>query len=377
VAEPDGLVPIEGEWPEPARVKDEEQPGGYDMTSGPPTWTEPLPPPPPRGEGYGLAVGDLPPPPPPATEPNAEPFAVEEAGPALPREPFLPADFQKELDLHHQPPPPPPPFPLWSGLYTFPWRKANAGVWFYLSLNFSLLAVIFTTFALLVEIGGVAMIAIPLLLPVMGFIFFWTGIYAASCFLAIVEDTAAGNDQVAWPKGGGLVDGLGKFIVFLWLGGSGLIPVWIFWVAGGGMAATDDFFWVVAVLPGIVLFPVQLLSVLTAGSWWSLLDRRIIVGLLTKPLALMLMCVPPLILITPCIWLGQLIIVRANFPVAIVAGFVWAAFLLIYARILGRTGWLLIGTGLKKKSGKKRPRRPKLEASQAGWGDSPEESGQV
>jgi hypothetical protein len=374
--QPDDLVPIEDEWPEPAQVKDEVQPGAYELAAQPPSWPEPPAPPPLRGQGYDLATGNLPAPPPPSVELNATPFAVE-APASVPTRPSSLIDYQKELDLLHQPPPPPPPFPLWSGLYTFPWRKRNVGVWFYLGLNLSLLAVILTTFALLIEIGGVAMIGIPLLLPVMGFIFFWSGIYASGCFLAVVEDTSAGNDEVTWPRDGGLVDGLGKFVFFLWLGGCGLAPVWIFWVAHGGVTATNDFSWVVAVLPGVLLFPIQLLSVLTAGSWWSLIDLRIVGGLLTKPRALFLMCLPPVALITPCIWIAQLIVVRANFPVAIVAGFIWSAFTLIYARILGRTGWLLTGIGLGAKAIRKTPRRRKLEVGQSGWGEGPDESDSV
>jgi hypothetical protein len=261
---------------------------------------------------------------------------------------------------------------MWSGLYTFPWRQGNRGVWFYLGLNFSLLACIAAVMVLCMHTGGVVMIAVPLLIPVMGFIFFWTGIYTSSCFLAAVEDTAAGNDDVTWPKSGGLVDGLGKLFFFVWLGGCGLIPVGIFWVANGGMESPNDFTWVWSLLPGLILFPVQLLSVLTVGAWWAVLDRRIIVGLLTTPRALILMCLPPLVLIIPCIWLGQHIILHHNLLVAAAAGFVWSAFMLIYARILGRTGWLLIGTGVRKK-GTKKLRRPRLEASQAGWGESPEE----
>jgi hypothetical protein len=367
--DPGDLVPIEDEWPEPAQVKDEEQPGGYRFASGPPTWTEPPAPPAPRGQGYELAIGDLPISPPAVPELGGESFGALESGPASRPSPVLPSEFQKELDLRYRPPPPPPRFPMWSGLYTFPWHQANLGVWFWLGLNFSVLACIAAVMVLILHEGGVVLIAIPLLIPVMGFIFFWTGIYASGCFLAAVEDTAAGNVEVTWPKSGGLLDGLGKLFFFVWLGGCGLIPVGVFWVANGGMEAPGDFTWVVALLPGLLLFPVQLLSVLTAGSWWALLDRRIIVGLLTRPRALILMCIPPLVLVVPCIWLGQQIVVRGNLLLAVVAGFVWSAFMLIYARILGRTGWLLTSTGAKKKNGKRKSRRPKLAASQPGWGD--------
>jgi hypothetical protein len=375
--EPGDLVPIEDEWPEPALVKDEQQPGGYGFAATPPTWPEPPAPAPPKGQGYDFATGDLQIPPPPAPELSAESFAAEQPSPESRPSPVLPSEFQKELDLLHQPPPPPPPFPMWSGLYTFPWREGNRGVWFCLGLNFSILALIAAVMALILQIGGLVLIAIPLLLPVMGFIFFWTGIYASGCFLAAVEDTAAGNDQVTWPKGGGLVDGLGKLAFFVWLGGCSLIPVGIFWVANGGLEAPHDFTWVWAVLPGLVLFPVQLLSVLTVGSWWAILDRRIIIGLLTTPRALLLMCLPPLVLIVPCTWLAQQIALRGNLLLAVAAGFVWSAFMLVYARILGRTGWLLIGTGAKRKTSKKKSRQPRLETTQAGWGDTPDQSGYV
>jgi hypothetical protein len=261
---------------------------------------------------------------------------------------------------------------LWDGIYTFPWRPANLGVWFFLALNFSFLAVLVMAMVLLLATGGVVTIGVPLLIPLLGLGCFWTGIYASGCFLALVEDTAAGNDQVVWPKGGGLVDGLGRFLYLLWLGGCGFIPALVFWVAGGEVGSTEDLTWVLSVMPGLVLFPVELLSALTADSWWILLDRRIVIGFLRKPHALMLVCLPALALIVPCLWLTRLVIIRANLLAALGAGLGWATFLLLYGRLLGRAGWILIGSGFKQKSSRSKARRPRVQVSTSPGGWDPE-----
>jgi hypothetical protein len=367
------LVPIEEEWPEPARIEQSEEGPSYSMTTRPPQWEEPQPSPPPTGAGYALAESIIPLAPAPSVIPPCEtPYEMTEITAAtLPVDPGL-ADPGREAELIRQPPPPPPRFVLWTGLYGFPWRQENLGVWFYLGVNFSLLAIIGTAMLLLFILGGAYMIGVPLLLPFAGFVFFWTGIYVTTCFLAIVEDTAAGNDQVSWPKGGGLIDGLGKLVFCLWMGGCSFAPVALIWMTQWDKVAQVDLGLILALLPGLVLFPIQLLSVLTADSWWKLIDSRVVFGLLRKPSALFLMCVPSLILLTPCVWLNQMLLNQPNFLVAVGSGFVWSAFVLIYGRILGRTGWILTDGGVRKRLGKKKPRLPKTMSSQPGWGHDDE-----
>jgi hypothetical protein len=361
------LVPVEEDWPEPAQLKDEETGSRYDLATGPVTWTDAVPEPAPRDDAYDLTdrLPDLPPPAPPPAE---ESYAMHAAH-VVPDAPASDLVDHKEVELlTREAPLPPPPHPLWSGIYTFPWRPENLGVWFYLGLNLTLLALMATAMVAILNVGGVVTIAVPLLIPLLGLVFLWTGIYASGCFLATVEDTAAGNDKVAWPQGGGLVDGLGKFLFLFWLAGCGGVPAFLFWLGNAGRAEPGDPQWIWPLIPGVVLFPILVLSALTADSWWMLLDPKVIVSLLRKPLALLLMTVPALFLLLPCVWISYVIVTRPNFLLAAAAGWVWSAFLLIYGRILGRTGWLLIRGRVKKRSGKRKAKAVRPQTAGQGWG---------
>ncbi len=387
--EPLGLVPIEEEWPEPARLVDRDERSAYGLAAEAPVQPRPAATPPSAGT-FAFAPGEEPlPRAAPAAEEQAYPVHSPEVAP-LPKEAALPTAAEVD-ELLPSPPPPPPPYPLWSGLYTFPWRPENLGVWFFQALNFSLLAVLVTAMILLFQAGGVVRIGVPLLIPVVTFVFFWTGIYASGCFLANVEDTAAGNDQVTWPKGGGLLDGLGRFTYLMVIAGISLIPVGLIITAAPETASVSghpgvadghghppdaapglSLWWLLPLTPWVLLFPILLLSSLTSGFWWSVLDGRIVGGLLRRPGALFLACVPSLVLTGVSVGLAQSVLLRPNFAVAAGAGFVWSAALLIYGRLLGRAGWILSEA---RRRGKRRPPKPykgKAEpVAGAGWGELP------
>ncbi len=390
--EPLGLVPVEEEWPEPAQLVDREEHSSYGLAAETTPRPQPLAAPPPAADTFAFAPGDEPPPRPEPAIVEEQAYAVHAPeGTALPKEAALPTADEVE-ELLPSPPPPPPPYPLWSGLYSFPWRADNLGVWFFQSLNFSLLAILVMAMILLFRVGGVVMIGVPLLIPVVGFVFFWTGIYASSCFLANVEETAAGNDRVSWPKGGGLIDGLGRFGYLVMIAGISFIPVLFLVTASveaGGAGVADghghppgaepglNLWWVLPLTPWLLLFPILLLSSLTSGLWWSLLDGRIVGGLFRRPGALFLVCVPSLLLVGVSLGLAQSMLLRPNFLLAVAAGFVWSAALLIYGRLLGRAGWIISEARLTRGRGKRRPKRPydgKAESVPGeGWGELPAE----
>jgi hypothetical protein len=366
-AEPMGLAPVEEEWPEPAQLKEDEGRAQYDLARGPIPWEETPPAPPPRDDAYELTdrLPDLPPPGPTPTE---ESYAVDAASASSAPQASALVDPKQVEELMREAPLTPPAHPLWSGIYAFPWRPENLGVWFYLGLNLSLLAIMATAMVALLNIGGAVTIGVPLLIPLMGLVFLWTGIYGAGCFLATVEDTAAGNDRVVWPQGGGLVDGLGRFLFVFWVAGCGGFPAVLFWLGNPGHAKPGDLEWILPLIPGVLLFPTVMLSALTADSWWMLLDIKIVFGLLRKPPALLLVSVPTMVLLLPCVFLGYSIVTRPNLLLAMGAGWVWSAFLLIYGRILGRTGWLLIRGRIKRRGGKKKGRVVKGAREEVGWG---------
>ncbi len=368
------LLPIEDEWPEPAQVVDAEGPENYQLATGPVAWARPTPLPEPEGERYTLAEADAAPksraPASPVRfEPPAEPYTMADAaetGP--PPERHLPTEAEVAR-LLPEPPPPPPRFPLFSGIYTFPWRPSNLIVWLANGLNFSVLALIASGIVYLFEQGGHMLIGVPILLSGAGVVFAWAGMYLANCFLAVVEDTANGNDAVTWPKSGGLLDGLGKFFYVLWIVGCAVIATALVWIARGASISSEDLGWVVSLLPFLILFPVLILSALAADAWWMLLDGKIIWNFLKKPHALALVIVPPLVLLSLCVYWTAQLAQQASILLPFGIGFAWATFVLLYGRILGRAGWILTESGVRKKSRhKSKPRartkqtRPASEA---------------
>jgi hypothetical protein len=371
------LVPIDDEWPEPARLAGEEERDKYELAKGPPTLPE-KPPAAPLEEGYGLAMGEGPLPPRVSKEEfEPEAFPVSPAPKVFSARKAVLPDPERVKELLPEPPPLPPPFPLWSGIYTFPWHQANLGVWFFQALNFSFMSLLVVVMLLFFDAGGVLVIGVILVIPMVALAFFWSGIYATNCFISNVEETAAGNNHVSWPKGGGLLDGMGKFIYLLWIIFCSAIPV-IFIAAaqrvsggstvssgkpgalnGGHPAAippTFDMEWLVPLLPWLLLFPVLLLSSLKGGWWWHVLDGNIAGGILRKPKALFLICVPPAFLIFPSVWLAQSIIVQRSISLAALSGLLWSTALLIYGRLLGRAGWILVGQGDPINQARKKPR---------------------
>jgi hypothetical protein len=199
----------------------------------------------------------------------------------------------------------------------------------------------------LFRMGGHALIGIPMLLAAGGVLFGWIGMYTANNFLATVEETACGNDAVTWPKGGGLLDGLGRFFYFIWIVGSAVIPTAAIWSAYGPGISDADYAWLPCLIPFLLIFPVLLLSALTADAWWMVLDVKIIGLFLMRPHAFFLVVVPPLALLSLCLVLSHRL---ASQPTALVIGgaaIAWSTFLLLYARLVGRAGWILTGSTMK------------------------------
>lgn len=174
--------------------------------------------------------------------------------------------------------------------------------------------------------------------------------YAAHCFLVIVDSTAAGMDEIPWPDE--------PFLDWLWKPPFllGLISIWAI-VSGGILfllapALTETWPGLIAVLFVAIwiFFPVSLYSSLSGHSvlyvlYWPLLRR---LGRRIPELVLLYLLTAPLL--AGGLWL---------FRQALTGGIWWLfladvllpAMLLVYARLLGRLGWLLASrTPLKSKA---------------------------
>ena len=100
--------------------------------------------------------------------------------------------------------PPAPPVEWWfaAGVFTFPWWPGAWARWMILAMLL-VPALVMSGIAALLG-GGLSLFSsllVYLIVPLI-WLWLWALSYAAGCFIAIVQDTGSGNDEVAnWPEG--------------------------------------------------------------------------------------------------------------------------------------------------------------------------------
>lgn len=193
--------------------------------------------------------------------------------------------------------------------------------------------------------------------------------YAAHCFFTVVQDTAAGNEEVSWP-GDLFLDWIRSAVVVIGLLAVSLAPAGFLarglgavWLPGQpGLR-----FFLMAVLSLWSVFPVVLLSIMSARSPWMLFKPAVIVQLVRLgPAALIFFLMSGLVggicagLAYLYLWLGQAWLLP-------VIAIVFSGSLLIYGRLLGRLAWLISRIHLPKDmpkraaiNSKRRQRKPSV-----------------
>jgi hypothetical protein len=182
--------------------------------------------------------------------------------------------------------------------------------------------------------------------------------YSGYSFLVTFINTTAGSDEIRWP-GDPLVDWVFKGWYLAWLA-----VVW----AAPALLVTSLFTpppWVYVLVVGAVvwlLFPITLLSSLSAGSLLVIL-RPIIIKLWLRHLGMaMAFYFVSGILLAICGGLFYYGVVN-RFVVLPVAAILGAFSMLVYARLLGRVGWIITWEDPATK--RKKEKRPALaEGSQ-------------
>jgi hypothetical protein len=175
--------------------------------------------------------------------------------------------------------------------------------------------------------------------------------YVAHCFLLVIEDTAAGNDEVIWPdeplydwimKGFYLVS-----VVAIWLAPLGVLARIL---KVNGASPTQFLSWFgLAIALLWLMFPISILSAMSSQSRWILLRWHVVWNLSRIPSAIaVLYLVSGLMLL---IVLSLAYFASANFQywVLLILGPLQAFCLLVYGRLIGRVGWLLQELRPKKK----------------------------
>ncbi len=182
--------------------------------------------------------------------------------------------FKKMLDEHGRMPakPRPPRWPLFSGVFDFPWRRGSLEKWIWLSIGAMLIAEMeLFGWSMGSRIGygagigaagpAVLSMLLQLLAGCLGVC--WAGVFIIN-LLAILGDTAAGADEVGhWPEAAAFVDWVGStFFVINSLALSVMAGQGLGWLL---RQAQVNGVYVMVSVP-VVLFPLLLLSMLEANS---------------------------------------------------------------------------------------------------------------
>ena len=185
--------------------------------------------------------------------------------------------------------------------------------------------------------------------------------YAAHSFLIVVESTAAGNDEVDWPDDP-ILDWVWKLFYVVWLYGIWLLPIWIIVNAIKPrmlLESPGPTFIAVACATFCLLFPISLLSSLSATSAWVPFHWQLFRRLIRQPRSVLTYYAVSALMLAGTGWLLSAALFSNSFFLVPLAAMVVAAVFLIEARLIGRIAWLASRTkvGSRKHSLPKKLRR--------------------
>lgn len=206
---------------------------------------------------------------------------------------------------------------------------------------------------------------------------------AAHCFIVTVQGTVAGIDRIRWANEL-FFDWITQALTLLGIASIWLIPVGLLSRALRATWLVDHptLRILIFAVPGLWLFfPMGLLSSLSSASRWQFVNAKVLGRMLRLTPQVFAFYVLTGVLVVAMAALGYVALITPAWyalPVAAVAG---AALWLIYARLVGRLGWLIQElddrptASLKKKrtQGKKRPRKSRAVAVNDPWAVPEEE----
>ena len=269
--------------------------------------------------------------------------------------------------------PSPPENPLFDGVYDFFLRPANirvfiacwmcmtllcvlASIGYYVKLFMSDLPPEPEKFGLFL-LGARGALSMGIAVVVLSF---FSSIYPSACFMRIIESTGAGEDRVQWTQGVWF-EFVKDFAHIVWiLFCSTGVPGLCLALVSLKVPVPSVTWWIVLVATTLILFPIFLLSMLIANSPWVLIHVRVIERLLERPSLSAAVYINSVAFGVPSAFLAHWIITGYHFLFAPLAGVLYAAYWLTYARLLGRVGWMITEDENRTKKKKKR-RKVKVE----------------
>lgn len=267
------------------------------------------------------------------------------------------------LTIEREPVPEPlaPPDRRWFavGVFTFPWWPEAWARWLVLSMLL-VPAVIMSGIVGLLGGGGLSLFSslLPYLIVPLIWLWLWALSYAAGCFVAIVQDTGSGNDEVAnWPEGDWRERIGTMFYVGLHLGLAMAAASAIAWPVGRfygplwmGLAVG---------LAANLLFPLFLLASMEADTLLTPYSPIIFGSVVKNFFGWTIVYIESLLLLTAIVSLLGAGLIWAPVATVLLASPLLATAIFIEARLYGRLAWH-IGRAVTKHP----PRRRKKKADQ-------------
>lgn len=242
--------------------------------------------------------------------------------------------------------PPPPRQPLFSGIYSFPWREGVLVRWIYITAGLILIFQLLALARFVSEGDGDlrgSVLAVGSILLVTFFIAVWTFSFAASCASTVIQETAEGADAIAdWPS----PDWREWFFPLLYV----MFVAGLSVGAGWGVRTLARLAGAEPLVVGLsfvgtvfISFPIIWLSALESGSLLSPFSAPVLSSLFRLFWAWLLFYLQTGFWLAVLVALvGALVHFGWNWGIGPIVAPLLAAYWFVYPRLLGRLGWLIV-----------------------------------
>jgi hypothetical protein len=226
------------------------------------------------------------------------------------------------------------PIPRWtyfSGVFTFPWWLSNVARWITMAISLTISGLL-VSMAIGLSSGGTAMMAGPLVIMFASAMTVVTLSFCSACFVAAVDDTADGNDEVQEATFPPLDQWFFSFfsVLGIWLM-AGALGYPLIAVPGVGPFAVA--------ISGVVLFPILFLSALESESFLLPLSPNIWKSLVRYAGQWLAFYLVSTALLAAWLFMAWALLEIVPLLLVLLGGSGLAAVMLIYARLLGRLAW--------------------------------------
>jgi hypothetical protein len=247
---------------------------------------------------------------------------------------------EREYDLKHSGDVDPPVTPMWTGLFSFLAASPVVVRWIVFALIIGFACKLSMMIHAWDASGGVAQRLLSLIgTTAQVLLFIITTLTLGAACLAILKDTANGQDEITqWPEGGPF-EMIVEAMPFAMAVFYSLLPGVVLYLLVGAIGIMESSSWLFLEISLYLLFPVVQLSILESGSFAVPFSPPILKSLrdefllwLTFYLTSLAMALILAVTLAGLTW-------DTKFLVLAVLGALWMFLLFMYFRLLGRLAW--------------------------------------